>query len=158
MSFAPKHILLPVALEPEDDFELALKALESACDIAQSFKAEITLLCVVPPTYAQTTEYDINSDVYRAFALLLKARLSRGQELLSKLHKRAQERNISTKAEMLETENTVAEAIYEKATQQGIDLIVIGSHARSGVKRFLLGSVAARVSQLSPVPVLLLHR
>src|SRR3989338_2505093 len=101
MSFAPKHILLPVALEPEDDFDLALFALESACDIAECFKSEITLLTVVPPSYAQTTQYDVNSYVYRAFALLLKARLGRGHELLSKLQERASARKIIARVEVI---------------------------------------------------------
>lgn len=158
MSFAPKHILLPVAVELEDDFDLAIYALESACDIAERFKADISLLYVIPPTYAQTTQFDVNSDVYRAFSLVLKARLGRGQEQLTELSKRAAARKIKTHKEVLETEETIAEAICAQASQKAADLIVIGSHARKGVKRLLLGSVAARVSNLSTVPVLLLRR
>ncbi|MEI6805560.1 MAG: universal stress protein [Myxococcaceae bacterium] len=158
MYFSPKHILLPVALEPEDDFDLALKAVDSACDLADSFQSEITLLSLTPPSYAQSTQYDVNSDVYRAFELLLKAKLSRAAELLAKLQKKVEDRHIKVVAEAVETEQTVAEAICQKAQQKNIDLIVIGSHARKGVQRLLLGSVASRVANLSPVPVLLLHR
>ena len=47
-----------------------------------------------------------------------------------------------------------AEGILATARERGADLIVAGSHGRSGVSRALLGSVAARVVQLAPVPVL----
>lgn len=40
------------------------------------------------------------------------------------------------------------------ATDEGADLIVIGTHGRGGVERALLGSVADRVVRLAPCPVL----
>jgi nucleotide-binding universal stress UspA family protein len=40
------------------------------------------------------------------------------------------------------------------AHDQQSDLIVIGSHGRSGIARLMLGSVAAKVVAQSPVPVL----
>lgn len=47
-----------------------------------------------------------------------------------------------------------APAIVEYAQSQGIDLIVVGTHGRTGVSRVLLGSVAERVVRSSPCPVL----
>ncbi len=47
--------------------------------------------------------------------------------------------------------------ILNLAAAQHIDLIVMGTHARTGVKHFLLGSVAERVVRESPVPVLTIH-
>ncbi|HXX63581.1 MAG TPA: universal stress protein [Bacteroidota bacterium] len=38
--------------------------------------------------------------------------------------------------------------------EEGVDLIVIATHGRTGVKHALMGSVAERVVRLSPVPVL----
>jgi nucleotide-binding universal stress UspA family protein len=40
------------------------------------------------------------------------------------------------------------------AEKNDVDLVVLGTHGRSGVRRALLGSVAERVVRLSPVPVL----
>lgn len=37
------------------------------------------------------------------------------------------------------------------------DLVVVGTHGRTGIRRALLGSVAERVVRLSPVPVLTVH-
>ena len=47
-----------------------------------------------------------------------------------------------------------ADGILQAATQEGADLIVLGSHGRTGIKRVLLGSIAAKVVSQSPVPVL----
>lgn len=47
-----------------------------------------------------------------------------------------------------------APAILDYADEHGIDLIVIGSHGRRGVRRLLLGSVAEEVARLSACPVL----
>lgn len=46
--------------------------------------------------------------------------------------------------------------IIDYAKDNGVDLIVLPSHGRKGVSRFLLGSVAERVVRLSPCPVLVL--
>ena len=46
-------------------------------------------------------------------------------------------------------------AIIETATDWPADLIVMGSHGRSGLAKLMLGSVAAKVLALSPIPVLI---
>jgi nucleotide-binding universal stress UspA family protein len=51
-------------------------------------------------------------------------------------------------------EGSPAREIVDYATETGVDLIVMGTHGRSGVDRLLLGSVAERVVRRSPVPVL----
>ncbi len=53
-----------------------------------------------------------------------------------------------------QVEGSPAQEIVEYAEDEGIDLIVMGTHGRSGVDRLLLGSVAERVVRTSPVPVL----
>ncbi|MEO1205492.1 MAG: universal stress protein [Pseudomonadota bacterium] len=47
-----------------------------------------------------------------------------------------------------------AMGIVSLAKEQGCDLIVMGSHGRSGLEKVLLGSVAQNVLTLSPIPVL----
>ncbi|WP_254525065.1 universal stress protein [Natrinema caseinilyticum] len=44
----------------------------------------------------------------------------------------------------------VAESIVEYAEDNDVDLIVLGSHGRRGISRFLLGSVAERVTRRAP--------
>jgi nucleotide-binding universal stress UspA family protein len=47
-----------------------------------------------------------------------------------------------------------ATVIVDEATAQNVDLIVIGTHGLSGLKHLLLGSIAERVVQKAPCPVL----
>ncbi|RKR81317.1 nucleotide-binding universal stress UspA family protein [Mucilaginibacter gracilis] len=49
-----------------------------------------------------------------------------------------------------------ADAIIECAAQFGADLIVIGTHSRTGFDRFLMGSVAESIIRHSPVAVLVI--
>jgi nucleotide-binding universal stress UspA family protein len=44
------------------------------------------------------------------------------------------------------------------ANEARVDLIVIGTHGRSGMSRLLLGSVAERVVRTAPCPVLTVHQ
>lgn len=51
-----------------------------------------------------------------------------------------------------------ATVIEDEARRQGVDLIVIGTHGLSGIKHMLLGSIAERVVQKAPCPVLTVKR
>ena len=64
---------------------------------------------------------------------------------------------ISAKGVPVETavcEGYAATVIVEEAAARDIDLIVIGTHGRSGFKHLLLGSIAERVVHKAPCPVL----
>ncbi len=60
-------------------------------------------------------------------------------------------------AKMAFTRGEAAEGILSIAEREGADLVAIGTHGRSGVTRWLFGSVASRVLESSPIPVLFLH-
>jgi nucleotide-binding universal stress UspA family protein len=47
-----------------------------------------------------------------------------------------------------------SEGILDAAQEEGADLIVVGSHGRSGINRLMLGSIASKVVSQSPIPVL----
>jgi nucleotide-binding universal stress UspA family protein len=50
--------------------------------------------------------------------------------------------------------NAPATAIVEYANEEGVDLIVLGTHGRGAVAHLLVGSVAERVVRTAPCPVL----
>jgi len=54
-------------------------------------------------------------------------------------------------------EGAAGEAIVAAAASAGADLIVVGSHRRSGLGRMLLGSVSDHVVRNAPVPVLVVR-
>jgi nucleotide-binding universal stress UspA family protein len=56
------------------------------------------------------------------------------------------------------TADSPAEAIVEYAKDANIDLIVMGTHGRSGLPRLLLGSVAERVLRTANCPVMTVHQ
>ena len=56
--------------------------------------------------------------------------------------------------EALVREGYPATVIIEEAETQSVDLIVIGTHGHTGLKHLLLGSIAERVVQKAPCPVL----
>ena len=63
-------------------------------------------------------------------------------------------RKVHPKTEGLLREGLEWRLILDVATEQGCDLIVMGTHGRRGLPRLVLGSVAEKVVRLSPVPVL----
>jgi nucleotide-binding universal stress UspA family protein len=64
----------------------------------------------------------------------------------------AQKEGVAVKAFVLS--GRPADAIIETAQEKNADLIVLGSHGRTGVERLLMGSVAERVIVLASCPVL----
>jgi nucleotide-binding universal stress UspA family protein len=51
----------------------------------------------------------------------------------------------------------IPDALVKYADEHGCDLIVMGTHGRTGINRLLLGSVAEGVAHTTPVPLLLVH-
>jgi nucleotide-binding universal stress UspA family protein len=66
----------------------------------------------------------------------------------------AELRNSGVSVESVVREGYAATAIIDEAAEQNVDLIVIGTHGLSGIKHMLLGSIAERVVQKAPCPVL----
>ena len=58
------------------------------------------------------------------------------------------------KASSLLVSGPADDAICDTASEKGADLIVMGTHGRTGVPRFFLGSVASRVISTAPCPVM----
>ncbi len=54
-------------------------------------------------------------------------------------------------------EGNPADAIVERAEKMHALMVVLGTHGRSGFRRFLLGSTAERVVRMATVPVLTVH-
>jgi nucleotide-binding universal stress UspA family protein len=55
-------------------------------------------------------------------------------------------------------DTSAAESIVRTAVEENADLIVVGSHGRTGLSRLMLGSVAAKVVAQSPLPVLVVRQ
>jgi nucleotide-binding universal stress UspA family protein len=75
---------------------------------------------------------------------------------LADMQSRLASEGIKVKTESLEG-NRPADTITEYAQKKGMDLIIIGTHGYTGLKKLLLGSVALGVLHQSHVPVLLIR-
>ncbi len=158
MAFAPQHILVPVALDPEDDLTMAKFAVDTACDIAEKFNAKMTLLYLASMiTPGQPEIFDVTGQVLEAFTDLLKARYNFGANQLAELEEVALARGIKIEGRLIENVNKTPNVIVKSATDVGADLLVVSSHGRHGLSKVLFGSVAAKIAEFAPMPVLLLH-
>ena len=158
MSFEPKHILVPVAIDPDDDFELASKAVFAACDIAEKFGSKITLLHLATlTTPGGGAPVDVSGQIYHSFMLVLQARIDRGRLKLKELQEVAKKRGIVVEGRVVDSLENTSEVICQTADELHVDLLVISSHGRRGLSKVFFGSVAEQVVQKSKIPVLLLH-
>ena len=76
----------------------------------------------------------------------------RGEEAIKKVKLEAELKNVEFEGAVIE--GYPAEAIIEFALEKKVDLIVMGTLGRTGLNRFLIGSVAEKVVRSSPIPVL----
>ncbi|UVA77429.1 universal stress protein [Pandoraea commovens] len=81
-----------------------------------------------------------------------------GEEHLARAVLYLREEGFDAQAHLLDlrtTGETVPEAMTREAIEWGADIIVVGTHGRSGVRRAMLGSVAEQILRSAEVPVML---
>ena len=139
-------------LVPYDDSKCALHAFKIAVDIAKNYNSKLTVLTVVPKSY-QTSGFYTN---VRYEKILLKKLIDSANSALSKADSIAKKQGIKIATDVLES-NSVVKEIVSFAKSKKIDLIVMGTHGRTGWDKLILGSVANGVSQRVKCPVLLVR-
>ena len=135
-----KNILHPTDFSKPSDY-----ALRFACALARDYRARLLLLHVVePPVYHG--ELGMTDPM--------------PEDLYTRLQERL-ERQVSPECGIPVTtmlvEGNASREIVRVAAEQNCDLIVLGTHGRTGLSRVLLGSVAEGVTRHSRVPVLTLR-
>ena len=134
-------------LVPIDFSEYANQALDYAINLAGKINARLTLLHVIqsiplggadmgvtlPYTYVQDLEAEIMQSMESYRARVTAAGLA---------------------GEIVVVHGVPFHEILETAKTQQVDLIVMGTHGRTGLQHVLLGSVAEKVVRLAPCPVL----
>lgn len=141
-----RRILCPV-----DFSSPSLRALRHASTLAGWYGSALTAL-YVDTTLPFEDAADVGSFVVARTAVLEPARSSRVlHDLQGFVSRVAGDRAVDVEVE--ETTG-IAEAIVRRAGMLAADLIVIGTHGRTGVKRLLLGSVAERVLRTASCPVM----
>jgi nucleotide-binding universal stress UspA family protein len=147
-----KKILVPL-----DGSDLAACTLSHVKDLASAGVIEdVTLLNVFGPLEVPLGEgYNMSS--LKNFQMLRDESLANSKKYLDGLKTDLTAAGISVRTDSIEGKFNVAETIAEYAEKNRMDLIVIATHGRSGLKKLLLGSVATGVVRQSNVPVYLIR-
>ena len=157
MTFQAKNIIVAVDVDPTADRSLADRLVDDAVAVAQVHGGALTLLFVAAPVIAPLPPIDLSGGTaYRAMLDVVEARNVASGRMLKELAQRATTAGVSTRQLIATRAGSVPQVIVEMAGTEKADLILITTHARRGLSRFLLGSVAERVAHLSRIPVLLL--
>lgn len=145
---AYQHILLAV-----DDSPISYAALEHAEKIALAFNCKITVMSVIAvDPFKGVDFYKIAPAVTQYLFEAEKNALARLKDIQETLV----HHGVTTVDTKVVREVPPATGILDVADELNVDLIVMGSHGRTGLKKFFLGSVAQEVLSISPLPVLII--
>lgn len=137
-------------LVPSDFSECSAEALEYAMALAKPLRADLILVHVIEPFPYKLVEGMTFSDY--GYGAQLAQLTSQIQVLLDKISKHPLKEKLSVETHLIS--GTAFREITQLAEREGIDLIVMGTHGRTGINRLITGSVAEKVVRLAPCPVL----
>jgi nucleotide-binding universal stress UspA family protein len=135
-----------------DFSEASENAITQAMHIARKTGATITLVHAgdLPQAKAEVPEH--LSSAAEEFETLVRESASADRNALEELRERLDGQGVEISHALVQGFPDVG--ITETAKQVGADLVITGTHGRTGIKRFLLGSVAERVVRMSETSVL----
>jgi nucleotide-binding universal stress UspA family protein len=136
-------------LHPSDFSRASGAAFRSAMDLARASRGQLTIVHVYTPLIPMMGESYATPQVYDR--LLADIRTG-AQRQLDRLVAKARKAGVRAKGLLLE--GVPHERIVRAARATRADLVVLGTHGRTGLGRVLLGSVAGRVVALAHCPVL----
>jgi nucleotide-binding universal stress UspA family protein len=142
-----RHILVPV-----DGSSTSERALQEALGLAREQEAELELVHVMEDVLFLENEAYIN------YAEVRESVRMGGEKILSQAQSVAERFGVKAEKKLLDSGGVrIASLIVDEARRWPADLIVIGTHGRSGFSRVLFGSVAEGVVRTADMPVLLIR-
>lgn len=137
--------MLPIRsiLHPTDFSECSQAAFEVACALARDYGARLIVLHVgvLPTPFVPEGMMAMDMDAYE-------------QELREKLDQlRPMDPSVFPERRLVVSGEPVTE-ILRRAEEERCEMIVMGTHGRTGLRHLLMGSVAERVLREAPCPVL----
>ena len=125
-----------------DGSKYSAAATARAILFAHSYGGELKVVSVV----------DVPAEFHAEAPQAVEDLVRKAKGFVSDVKKQAEADGVKTETFVKETE--ASEAITNLAKDQGANMIVIGSHGRTGLRRLLMGSVAEKVIGHAPCPVL----
>ncbi|MBW4888247.1 universal stress protein [Mucilaginibacter sp. HMF5004] len=140
-----------------DDRKYSRHAAEYGFELAHTFKAEVALVHIVEPVVITQPN---DPSMLGAFVPSMGTENMEIEKIQEDQSKKLLDETIATLGDGLEVTQfselgSTADTIISCAVQFRANLIVIGTHKRSGFDRLLMGSVAERILHHSPIPVLI---
>lgn len=132
-------------LVPTDGSECATVALERGVDVAKTYGATLHLLSVADVV---SSGFDLRSEL-RADALEGQA-----NQVIDEAREVAERASVGSIVGTIEHGASIHGSIQSYIDEHDVDIVVMGTHGRTGVDRYLLGSVAEKTVRTAPVPVL----
>jgi len=138
-----KNILVPF-----DSSSFANRAFKRALEIADPNVSKITIVTVVTGIYQPSIGFSMkySKELLDQHTKMLK-------KIFSKLENVANSKGIKLSLKIL-FDPSVSRAILNYLESSKFDLVVIGSHGRTGINKIILGSVANDIVQKSKCPVM----
>jgi len=124
-------------------------AASEAIGLAKKNNSKLTVISVVPAELATPTDVDFAT---AGMELLGEKEMQAAEKNAKAVKEAAQKAGVAVQAFIMT--GKPADAIIETAKDKAADLIVVGSHGRTGIDRLLMGSVAERVIVMSSCAVL----
>jgi nucleotide-binding universal stress UspA family protein len=148
-----QRILIPVDGSPTSERALQ-EAVKLAAGNPPDARAQLRLIYVLEEGYP----LDAEGYAFIDYATLQEAMRKTGERVLAQAAKTVQRAGMTAETAVLDIPGErTANVIDGDAQSWKADLIVIGTHGRSGVGRLLMGSVAENVVRGASVPVLLVR-
>jgi nucleotide-binding universal stress UspA family protein len=136
-------------VHPSDFSSASGAAFKKAVELAKSDRAQLMLVHVLSPIAPIAGEGYVSPKMYEDIAASSRAW---AQKQLDKLLAKAKTSGVRATGSVLE--GVAHDQIARFARSKHADLLVMGTHGRSGLAKLFLGSVASRVVAAAPCPVL----
>ena len=147
--FQPRKILVPTDFSEDSDL-----AFRMALSIAVKYQARIFLLHVISNTVQQSlADYCLDQSIVAR--VLNESIVFSNEKLQEVIDKNQQSGNIKVIPDV--RKGQPYEEILKEAAERKIDLIVIASHGKTGLKKYLIGSVTEKVMKEAKCPLLLIR-
>lgn len=129
-------------LIPTDGSDAVEGAIDNALDLAKKYDARVHALYVVEPFYAVDFESEQVTSMLE----------EEGERATQYIEDHAEREGLSAITEI--RIGTPHREILDYVDEYDVDLVVMGTHGRTGIDRYLLGSVTEKVVRLCDVPVM----
>ena len=144
------HVLFQNILVPFDGSKHSYRAYKIALDVAKRYNSKLTLLTIVSLPIGGSWYVD-----NRIATAQVRAEHKAIQKEFGKFALQAKKSGVSFNAKIIDAQN-VGKSIVSFAKNRKIDLVIMGSHGRTGWDKLILGSVANGVSNRVHCPVLII--